>query len=200
MGYSLWCLKGSDTTEVTEHAHCPIPWVSTPSGQPPLSQLRRPLPRPPLMSQVSPLTGVGTRSPSGVCAVSCQGRLHWFPTRGLIWTFLWGPCRVQVLQEQVSPGMNGRWSGHQAPCFRVQLSCDMMLAHRGLQEGKGPHVLESLWTHCECQLHQCPCSPRAATSRCSHKLLPWGLSTECVHLLRLFLEMIKEHAVSRRLL
>ena len=31
-----------------------------------------------------------------------------------IWTFLWGPCRVQVLQEQVSPGMNGRWSGHRA--------------------------------------------------------------------------------------
>ena len=53
----------------SEHAHRPIPWVSTPSGQPPLSQLRRPLPRPPLMSQVSPLTGVGTRSPSGVCAV-----------------------------------------------------------------------------------------------------------------------------------
>ncbi|XP_027391437.1 Ig heavy chain Mem5-like [Bos indicus x Bos taurus] len=45
--------------------------------------------------------GVGTRSPSDVCPVSFQGRLHWFPTRGLIWTFLWGPCRVQVLQEQV---------------------------------------------------------------------------------------------------
>ena len=97
MGYSLWGLKGSDTTEVTEHAHRPIPWVSTPSGQPPLSQLTRALPHPPRMSQVSPLTGVGTRSPSGVCAVSCQGRLHWFLKRGLILTFLWGPCRIRVL-------------------------------------------------------------------------------------------------------
>ena len=132
MGYSLWGLKGSDMTEVTEHAHRPIPWVSTPSGQPPLSQLTRALPRPPAASQVSFLTGVGTRSPSGVCAVSCLGRLHWFPTRGLIWTFLWGPCRVQVLQEQVSPGVNGRWSRHRAPCFCMQLSCDMILAHGGL--------------------------------------------------------------------
>ena len=172
MGYSPWGLKGSDTTEVTEHAHRPIPWVSTPSGQPHQSQLTRALPRLPPVSQEFPLTGVGTRSPSGVCAVSCQGRLHWFPTRGLVWNFLWGPCRVQVLQQQVSPGMNGRWTGHRAPCFCVQLSCDIMLAHGGLQEAKGPQVLESLWTLCECQLHQCPCSPRAATSRCSHKLLP----------------------------
>ena len=147
MGYSPWGLKGSDTTEVTEHAHHPIPWVSTPSGQPHWSQLKRALPRFPRMSQVSPLTGVGTKSPSDVCAVSCQGLLHWFPTTGLIWTFLRGPCRVQVLQEQVSPGVNGRWSGHRAPCFCVQLSCDMMLAHGGLQEAKGPQVLESLWTH-----------------------------------------------------
>ena len=56
----------------------------------------------------------------------------------------------------------------------------MMLAHWGLQEAKGPQVLKSLWTHCECQLHQCTCSPREVTSRCSHKLLPWGLSTDCV--------------------
>ena len=97
MGYSPWGLKESDTTEVTEHAHLPIPWVSTPSGQPLLSQLTRALPPLPLMSQMSPLTGVGTRSPSDVCPVSFQGRLHWFPTTGLIWTFLWGPCRVQVL-------------------------------------------------------------------------------------------------------
>ena len=117
--------------------------------------------------------------------------------KGVIWNFLWGPSRVQVLQEQVSPGMTGRWSGHRAPCFCVQLSCDMMLAHGGLQEAKGPHVLESLWTHCECQLHQCPCSPREATSRCSHKLLPWGLSTECVHLLRLFLLLLLLSRFSR---
>ena len=91
MGYSLWGLKGPETTEVTEHAHRTIPSVSTPSKQAHLCQLKRALQHPPLMSQVSPLTGVGTRSPSGVCAVSCQGRLHWFPTRGLIWTFLWGP-------------------------------------------------------------------------------------------------------------
>ena len=73
MVYSPWGLKGSDTTEMTEHAHRPIPWVSTPSGQPPLSRLTRALPRPPAASQVSFLTGVGTRRPSGVCAVSCLG-------------------------------------------------------------------------------------------------------------------------------
>ena len=73
MGYSLWGLIGLDMTEVTEHAQPPIPWVSTPSGQPHLCQLKRALPRPPLMSQVSPLTGVGTSRPSGVCAVSCLG-------------------------------------------------------------------------------------------------------------------------------
>ena len=196
MGYSRWGLKGSDTTEVTEHAHRPISWVSTPSGQPPLSQLTRALPRPPPTSQASPHR-CRTRSPSGVFAVSCLGRLHWFPTRGLIWTFLWGPCRVHVLQEQVSPGVNGRCSGHRAPCFCVQLSCDMMLAHGGLQETKGPQVLESLWTHCECQLHQCTCSPREATSRCSHKLLPWGLSTECMSLLRLFLLLLLLSRFSR---
>ena len=72
-GYSLWHIKGSDTTEVTKRAHHPIPWVSTPSGQPHLSQLTRFLPRYPPTSQVSPLTGVGTRSPSGVCAVNSQG-------------------------------------------------------------------------------------------------------------------------------
>ena len=37
VGYSPWGLKGSDTTEVTEHAQSPFPWVSTPSGQPLLS-------------------------------------------------------------------------------------------------------------------------------------------------------------------
>ena len=179
MGYSAWGRKGSDMTEVTEHAQPPIPWVSTPSRQLHLSQLTR-LCLILLHCLRCLLTGVGTSRPSVVCAVSCQGRLHWFPTRGLIWTFLWGSCRVQVLQEQLNPGVNGRWSGHRAPCFCMQLSCDMMLAHGGLQEAKGPQVLESLWTHCECQLHQCTCSPREVTSRCSHKLLPWGLSTECV--------------------
>ena len=63
VGYSLWGLKGSDMTEATEHAHRSIPWVSTPSGQPPLSQLTRALPRPPPTSQGSPLTGVGTGAP-----------------------------------------------------------------------------------------------------------------------------------------
>ena len=86
---------------------------------------------------------------------------------------------------------------HQAPCFCMQLSCDMMLAHGGLQEAKRPQVLESLWTHCECQLHQCTCSPREATSRCSHKLLPWGLSTECMSLLRLFLLLLLLSRFSR---
>jgi len=38
--------------------------------------------------------------------------------------------------------------------------------------------------------HRCTCSPREVTSRCSHKLLPCGLSTECVHLLRLFLLLL----------
>lgn len=164
--------------------------MSTPSGQPHLSQLTRALPHPPPTSQVSPLTGVGTRSPSGVDAVRCQGRLHWFPTRGLVWTFLWGPCRVQVLHEQVSPGVNGRWLGiepHASACHYPVTCCEPT----GAQGVKAPHVLESLWAHCECQQHQCTCSPREATSRCSHRLLPWGLSTECVRLLRLFLEMVK---------
>ena len=55
--------KGSDTTEVTKHAHHPIPWVSTSSGQSPLGQLTRPLPRPPPVSQVSPLTGGALGAP-----------------------------------------------------------------------------------------------------------------------------------------
>ena len=63
VGYSPWGLKGSDTTEVTEHAHRPIPWVSTSSGQSPLSQLTRPLPRPPPVSQVFPLTGGALGAP-----------------------------------------------------------------------------------------------------------------------------------------
>ena len=119
-----------------------------------------------------------------------SGAIGLVSIKGVIWTFLWGPCRVQVLQEQVSPGVNSRWSGHRAPCLCLQLSCDRMLAHGGFQEAKGPHILESIWTHCECQLHRCTCSPREATSRCSHKLLPWGLSTECMCLLRLFLLLL----------
>ena len=82
VGYSPWGLKGSDTTEVTEHAHRPIPWVSTPSGQPHRSQLTRAVPRPPPASQVFPPTGVGTRSPSSVCAVNSQGRLRCFQQGG----------------------------------------------------------------------------------------------------------------------
>ena len=62
VGYSPWGLKGSDTTEVTKHAHHPIPWVSTPSGQPPLSQLTRALPRPPPTLRHL-LTGVALGAP-----------------------------------------------------------------------------------------------------------------------------------------
>ena len=108
-----------------------------------------------------------------------------------------GPLQGPGAARTGEPGVNGRCSGHRAPCFCVQLSCDMMLAHGGLQEAKGPHVLESLWTHCECQLHQCTCSPREVTSRCSHKLLPLGLSTECMCLLRLFLLLLLLLLLSR---
>ena len=102
-----------------------------------------------------------------------------------------GPLQGPGAARTGEPGVNGRCSGHQAPCCCVQLSCDRMLAHREPQEAKGPQVFESLWTHCECQLHQCTCSPRAATSRCSHKLLPLGFSTECVRLWRLFLLLLR---------
>ena len=108
-----------------------------------------------------------------------------------------GPLQGPGAARTGEPGVNGRCSGHRAPCFCVQLICDMMLAHGGLQEVNGPQVLESLWTHYECQLHQCTCSPREATSRCSHKLLPWGLSTECMSLLRLFLLLLLLSRFSR---
>ena len=181
MGYSLWGLKGSDTTEVTEHAHHPISWVSTPSGQPPLSQLTRALPRPPPTSQASPHR-CRTRSPSGVFAVSCLGRLHWFPTRGLIWTFLWGPCRVHVLQEQVSPGVNGRCSGHRAPCFCVQLCCDMMLAHGGLQEVKGPQALESSGLTVSVNSISAPAAPgRRRPGVLTNSLFGVSLQSVCIY-------------------
>ena len=49
-----------------------------------------------------------------------------------------GPLQGPGAVRTGEPRVNGRCSGHRAPCFCMQLSCDMMLAHGGSRRPRDP--------------------------------------------------------------